>query len=218
MGEASLSTLKAEAADLIMDAGEAVFAESGFHAATTRAIAARAGVNAALIHYYFGNKERLFEDIVKRRAHEINVHRRDLLERLHRMDAQPALEAVIDAFLRPTIELGRDPSRGGEHYALLVVQVASGTDDRSRRLTAESYNDIARVFIDEIIAATPGLSRPNAVTGYLHAVAVGLSLMGETGRSIELLGAQRTDDDVESVIARAVTFIAAGIRALSEPL
>lgn len=217
MGEASLNTFRAEAADLIMDSGEAVFAESGFHAATTRAIAARAGVNAALIHYYFGNKERLFEDIVKRRAQEINAHRRDLLERLHDVDALPALEAVIDAFLRPTIELGRDPARGGEHYALLVVQVASGTDERSRRLTAESYNEIARVFIGQIIAATPGLSRPNAVTGYLHAVAVGLSLMGRTGRNAELLGTARADDDVESVIARAVTFIAAGIRALAAP-
>lgn len=44
----------------ILTAAREVFGESGYRQATVRAIAGRAGVDPALIHHYFGNKERLF--------------------------------------------------------------------------------------------------------------------------------------------------------------
>jgi len=44
----------------ILAAARAGFARSGYDGASTRAIAAVAGVDAALIHHYFGSKQRLF--------------------------------------------------------------------------------------------------------------------------------------------------------------
>ncbi len=44
----------------ILAAARAGFALSGYDGASTRAIAAAAGVDAALIHHYFGSKQRLF--------------------------------------------------------------------------------------------------------------------------------------------------------------
>jgi AcrR family transcriptional regulator len=44
----------------ILDAARAAFGERGFDGATVRDIAARAGVDAALVHHYFGSKQRLF--------------------------------------------------------------------------------------------------------------------------------------------------------------
>jgi AcrR family transcriptional regulator len=44
----------------ILDAARAAFAETGYDGATIRGIAGRAGVDPALVHHYFGNKERLF--------------------------------------------------------------------------------------------------------------------------------------------------------------
>jgi AcrR family transcriptional regulator len=46
--------------DRIVEAARAAFAEHGYDAATVRAIAARAGVDPALVHHYFGTKQRLF--------------------------------------------------------------------------------------------------------------------------------------------------------------
>ena len=43
----------------ILAATDQAFGELGFDAATTRDIAARSGVNKALIHYHFGSKEEL---------------------------------------------------------------------------------------------------------------------------------------------------------------
>jgi AcrR family transcriptional regulator len=44
----------------ILEAARSVFAERGFDRATVRAIAAEAGVDPAMIHHYFGSKDRLF--------------------------------------------------------------------------------------------------------------------------------------------------------------
>jgi TetR/AcrR family transcriptional regulator len=53
----------------LLDAAEAVFAERGYGAATTAAIAERAGLNKTLIHYYFRSKEGLFRAMMQRVAH-----------------------------------------------------------------------------------------------------------------------------------------------------
>ena len=45
---------------IILDAAEQEFLEKGFAGAKTTAIAKRAGVNHAMIHYYFRTKENLF--------------------------------------------------------------------------------------------------------------------------------------------------------------
>ncbi|KPQ07137.1 MAG: transcriptional regulator, TetR family [Rhodobacteraceae bacterium HLUCCA12] len=200
--------------EVILDAAEEIFADNGFHGATTRAIANRAQVNAALIHYYFGSKEALFEAVFARRSEAINEERRARLAALRRA-GPPELEAVLEALLRPTVALGRDPARGGAHYARLVVHVASGTDARSRRMTGERYNAIARVFIDAMVGAVAGLSRDDAVRCYMNAIAIGMSLMAPTGRAEDLSNGALRDDDLDTIISGAVRFIAAGTRAIA---
>jgi AcrR family transcriptional regulator len=207
---------RGEAPEAILDAAEVVFADSGFHGATTRAIAERAGANAALIHYYFGSKEALYEAVIARRSGAINDERRARLAALHAAGT-PTLDQVLDALLRPTIVLGRDPAGGGAHYARLLGHAAAGTDERSRRLTGAHYNAIAQVFIDEIAVAVPGLSRHDAVGGYLNAIAIAISLMAPTGRAQDLSEGALSDDDIDALIGRTVRFIAAGIRALAAP-
>ncbi len=46
--------------DRILAAARASFAERGYDAASIRDVAARAGVDPALVHHYFGRKQRLF--------------------------------------------------------------------------------------------------------------------------------------------------------------
>ncbi|SRR5713226_8320035 len=46
--------------EAILDAARQRFGDNGYERATIRGIAADAGVDAALVHHYYGNKERLF--------------------------------------------------------------------------------------------------------------------------------------------------------------
>ncbi|CAM4004794.1 TetR/AcrR family transcriptional regulator [Tsukamurella ocularis] len=57
---AGTSTAKAD----ILEAARELFAEVGYDRATIRAIAARAGVDVALVSYYYGNKKGLFRGVM----------------------------------------------------------------------------------------------------------------------------------------------------------
>lgn len=49
----------------LLQAASEVFAEVGYHAATTRQICKRAGVNLASIHYHFGDKAELYREVFR---------------------------------------------------------------------------------------------------------------------------------------------------------
>ncbi|MGE5344553.1 MAG: TetR/AcrR family transcriptional regulator [Acidithiobacillales bacterium] len=49
----------------ILRAAEESFAAAGFAGATTRQVAAKAGVNVATLHYHFGNKEGLYRAVLE---------------------------------------------------------------------------------------------------------------------------------------------------------
>ncbi|HEX6330979.1 MAG TPA: TetR family transcriptional regulator [Actinomycetota bacterium] len=51
--------------EAILEAARQRFAEHGFDGATIRGIAADAGVDPALVHHYFGTKERLFVEAMR---------------------------------------------------------------------------------------------------------------------------------------------------------
>lgn len=55
-----------ESRTAILDAAEARFARQGFDATTIKAIAGDAGVNSALLYYYFADKEALYGAVVSR--------------------------------------------------------------------------------------------------------------------------------------------------------
>ena len=52
----------------ILNTAMELFAEKGFEGSSIRDLAARADVNVAMINYYFGSKEKLFEKLVEQKA------------------------------------------------------------------------------------------------------------------------------------------------------
>ncbi|TWR23950.1 TetR/AcrR family transcriptional regulator [Mucilaginibacter achroorhodeus] len=58
---------KIDKKDHILDVAERVFAEQGYDGASTRMISGEAGVNMAMLNYYFGSKEGVFLAIFERR-------------------------------------------------------------------------------------------------------------------------------------------------------
>src|SRR5215831_12710826 len=55
----------------ILDAAHRVFVRSGTAGARTQEIAKEAGVNSALLHYYFRTRERLAEAVFRRAASQL---------------------------------------------------------------------------------------------------------------------------------------------------
>ncbi|RIV38348.1 TetR/AcrR family transcriptional regulator [Micromonospora radicis] len=80
--------------DAILDAARAAFAQRGFDASTIRAIAASAGVDPALVHHYFGNKDQLFLA-----AMQAPVDPRELLPKVLAGDRDGLGERLVRMFL-----------------------------------------------------------------------------------------------------------------------
>src|SRR5260370_7615119 len=59
-------TIREENERALLEAAETIFAEQGFAGATTAAIARRAGMPKANLHYYFATKEALYRAVVAR--------------------------------------------------------------------------------------------------------------------------------------------------------
>ncbi|QKJ32418.1 TetR/AcrR family transcriptional regulator [Mucilaginibacter mali] len=58
---------KIDKKDHILDVAERVFSDHGFDGASTRMISGEAGVNMAMLNYYFGSKEGLFLAVIGRK-------------------------------------------------------------------------------------------------------------------------------------------------------
>jgi AcrR family transcriptional regulator len=58
---------KIDKKDHILDVAERVFSDNGFDGASTRMISGEAGVNMAMLNYYFGSKEGLFLAVINRK-------------------------------------------------------------------------------------------------------------------------------------------------------
>ena len=82
----------------VLDAAGPIFAEKGFTAATVREICAAAGTNQAAINYHFGDKERLYLEVV-RLAHRLRMEQTPPAQ--WPPDADPAEK--LQSFVRTTL-------------------------------------------------------------------------------------------------------------------
>lgn len=57
-----------DARELLLDAAVSLFSEQGIAGTTVAEIASKAGVTAAMVHYYFTNRDRLLDAIAKERV------------------------------------------------------------------------------------------------------------------------------------------------------
>jgi len=58
---------KTDKKESILDAAEKLFSEMGYDGTSTRNISAKAGVNMAMLNYYFGSKDGLYKSVLERR-------------------------------------------------------------------------------------------------------------------------------------------------------
>ena len=92
----------------ILDVAEALFAENGIAGTSVRSILAAAGANVAAVHYHFGSKEKLVEEVFRRRAETIAIERvRGLKRALADPDTTWRLERIVRAFLESELDAAR---------------------------------------------------------------------------------------------------------------
>ena len=107
---------------LILSAAEEVFATQGYRGATTAAIAAKAGLPKANVHYYFGTKEALYRAVLE-----------DILGlwlgELDRITEAGDPAAALADYIRAKIRHSRERPLASKVYANEMIRGARHTGD-----------------------------------------------------------------------------------------
>jgi len=206
----------------ILDAAEALFAARGFDDVSVRSITDAAGVRLNLLWYHFGSKEQLFEAVVDRRLAVINDHRREALTALAARrrgeggtDARTVAD-VLEAFIRPYVELAVQGGPGWPAYTRLIAQVC--LSDRHAPMVRDHMGETLALFHETFTSVLPDASRADLEEGFGYAITLmlasftGLLHVDRVARTTT--GAEGGRAEVEDVVAPLVTYATAGLLAL----
>ncbi|HEV7229926.1 MAG TPA: TetR family transcriptional regulator [Bacteroidia bacterium] len=81
----------------ILDTAQELFSQHGFEGTSVRVLANAAGVNVAMISYYFGSKEKLFQAMIERRAGATLMTLKFILA--NEADSWKKMEMVIEHYI-----------------------------------------------------------------------------------------------------------------------
>lgn len=195
----------------ILNAAERLFSERGIDGVSVREIAAAAGVQLALISYYFGNKQGLYRAVFRRRIDLISAERLTRLRQiLGRKRPQPSIEEVLDALARPWVEMRE--KRSGLQYTRLIAREVADPNEGSRGIVKEMLDPIALKFVEAMTKVLPHHPRSEIHWAY-HLFIGGLLLILLKEERIERLSGRLCDmRDSERVIKEIVGLFARSLR------
>lgn len=193
----------------ILAAAEALFAQRGFEAASLRQLTASAGVNLAAVNYHFGSKDKLVEEVFRRRLDQLNARRLAALKRVEGLP-ETTLEDVLSAFIRPGLDLSHDG--GGSLFMRVLARAFAEHDDSLRKFLSENYGHVMRQFTSEFARLLPKLTkeelywRIDLVTGALTHAMSGFGIIQRKNDVSEITHREQTAEHL-------IRFAAAGLRA-----
>lgn len=204
-----------EATNTILDAAEKLFALHGRDGVTLKAIATGAKVDASLIHYYFGDKDRVFRAVFARRAVEVNA------ARVAAMDAYEAdvgafktIEGVLDVFLRPIYEMVIEKGEGWVYFAAIVGH-ANASHFGGKDVMAENFDPIVQRFIGMLKGLAPD-APPERIYWFFDLVSSSLTHgLAQTGRIDDVSGGLCKSSDLAAVLETMIAVFSVGFRSVS---
>lgn len=225
----SLSSRKPETdtVERIVEVAERMFAESGYRGVSLRAVMRECNVHAAAVHYHFGSKEALLEEIFARRAGTLNTERLRLLSDLlnSRRGDSPApdlLEKILDAFLRPSFGWPGDDhadadaaARGEEvrRFTRLRSGLAHEEAELSQRLIERHFNETSKCFVAALRDVLPHLSESALFWRFHFLLGAQFYTLSNPGRVESLSGRSFDASNFQRALDEMIAFVAAGFRA-----
>jgi AcrR family transcriptional regulator len=188
----------------ILDAAEKLFGENGYAATSLRQIISEAKVNLAAIHYHFGSKQVLLDQVIIRKAGPMNERRLKLLDQFEAESAPEAtpVEKIIEAFILPAILIDKSPE-----FVKLMGRVYS--EGLMPEIAQRNFQPMIARFLSALHRALPDVSEKEliwkahfALGAMAHALATPPDIYPETAAESPL-----------GIARRLVAFVSSGFRA-----
>lgn len=206
-----------QTSNAILDTAERLFAHHGRDGVTIKAIAEEAGVDAALIHYYFTDKDGVFRAVWGRRTAVLNPVRDAAMDALEASSAgRIDIRDALDVFLRPIFETAFNNGEGWANFAAIA-----GAANASRYGGADLMDD----YFDPIVRRFIGILRrvaPNAADRelywFFHLLSGALTQsLAQTGRIDTLSDGLCRSSDMGSVLTTMISVFSKGFEAIVLP-
>lgn len=145
----------------ILDGAEQLFAREGFHNTSLRAITSLAEANLASANYHFGSKDALLQAVIERRLLPLDQIRdakiREVLARANGEKTSPTAEALLRAFIEPTLEFSNS-STGARDFISLIGRSLSEPDETVRNCFLTLVLPTFQLLFKGLSKALPQLS------------------------------------------------------------
>lgn len=200
----------------ILNCAEKEFAARGYSATPLRKIASAVRINQALINYYFGSKEKLYQAVFLRRGLELAHKRLRLLEDLERNTDKPlTVEALVGSFLQPAISMLYQDN--GKDFLRLQARLHSEPKEITAKLRASIYDATTRAYIERFKVALPHIDPKAMVWRMTMMIGAYLYVIADPYRLEQLSDGTCSADDEEEVIRQFSTFFTGGFESPMDP-
>jgi len=195
-----------ETKERILDTAERLIGEQGYAATSLRQIIANAGVNLAAVHYHFGSKEELLDEVVMRKGAVMNTARLASLDRAEALAGDKPVEvsAVLDAFFAPMAEVaGANPE-----FVRLMGRIYS--EGLMPAIVQKHFHPTIERFVSAFRRALPNLPQ-DEILWRIHFM---VGAMAHTMLSAPSLPhPAKGETDVRQRMKRLLPFLIGGFRA-----
>ena len=200
----------------LLEVAEEFFCERGFDGTSVRDLAGAAGCNIASVNYYFGGKEKLYEEVWRRHLiSQRNSRVASVDQVMAGGDKTPSLEELLRSFANGFVGSLVD-ERTGRRFIKLMARELVNPHLPSDMFGHEVILPTLTVMQEALKQVCPGLDESKVPL-------VVFSLVGQLIHTIRIKPIlQWTDDealamfDPAKLIDHIVAFSAAGIRAYAE--
>jgi AcrR family transcriptional regulator len=204
---------RAATLEQMLDAAEYLFSKHGLNGVTLRDVALKVGVHTSLMHYYFVDKQRLFEAVFARRAGTTSKRRIEALERYEReCGGAPTVVGALRAFLDTDLDLYLNGGEGWQNFAAFGAQVSNSPEGAA--MMDLHFDPVVLKLIGILKKALPGCSDADIFWGYDFVSGAFMHTLARNGRIDRLSGGICRSDDYAAVKERIARFMAAGFIAL----
>ena len=166
----------------LLDAAEELFARWGYAAVSIRDVTSQTKMRVANVSYYFGSKQNLYFEVLRRRSEPLSRLR---LERIKAARAQKTsrdekLKALVAAYADPPLELSQRGDPGWKNFFSLIGQVTFTGFAASE--IARYFNEPARALMDALHEIYPSAPPAKIQAAALLLIGPYLMVIAETGR------------------------------------
>lgn len=189
----------------ILDTAERLIASQGFAATSLRQIISEAQVNLAAVHYHFGSKEDLLDQLVLRKVTRVNEEREALLRQFETETGGAPVppEKILAAFFVPMIEAG---CRNPQFLRLMGRLIAEGLIPS---IAEKHFQPTTTRFINALRRSLPEL--PEGELFWRVQFMFGAMSHTVGGLALPVPQIQADSADFQLVMRRLVTFLGAGM-------